>query len=625
MTKSSLHRAALAAVILVLLVAGLGIFLATSHRAEDDPGSVIALLIPDNEKANKSLVAIWLDAAREEGIRMEVLTDSEFLRPGIGRARREYAGIVMPDTVHKSANAVLLQRLVAYTQNGGKLMLVYDAATQTPGGIYYSQSAPLSSLLGMNYALYDTLLGHTSELGTVWGSHATMMKLGIPPGKTQRLQNPSNNINAGEQEVIVGYQYGALSYPSFVVRGNFPGEQLLSTRDGSLAAGYRDVGKGGLLFVNLPLGYLKGQTDGLLLHGFLHYFAETVLKLPIFSAAPNGQGGLIFNWHIDSNAAIAPIQELDKLGVLSQGPFSIHITAGPDARKLGDGLGLNLTQNPVMLQWIKRFKDRGDALGDHGGWIHDYFGLNVSEENHAGMEKYLDMNNRAMESVTASKIREYSAPVGTQPKWVTAWLESHGFVAYYFIGNTGMAPTRSYREGELFTPKIWSFPVVTLGNVASFEEFHESEIPEQEVADWLVRISDYAADNGTIRTFYSHPTGFHYYTKAIKKWFAHTQRLIDEHQFRWYTMTQLADFLSMREQTTWHILHQDGASTIEATNPIELEHMTWKLPKSGYEKPAIVNGEGAVTENNQYWLAIAGHGKVFRISSKLTSENSDEH
>lgn len=625
MKKSPLHKAVLAAAILLLLVAGLVVFLATSHHADDDPGSVIALLIPDNEKANTPLIAIWLDAAREEGIRMEVITDSEFLRPGLGSARREFAGIVMPDTVHKSANAVLLQRLVAYTQSGGKLMLVYDAATQTPGGTYYNQHAPLSSLVGMDYALYDALLGHTSEPGAVWGSHDTMMKLGIPPGKTQRVQNKSNSMATSEQEVIVGYQYGALNYPSFVMQGNFPGEQLLSTRDGSLAAGYRDVGKGGLLFVNLPLGHLKGQTDGLLLHGFLHYFADTVLKLPILSAAPNGQGGLVFNWHIDSNAALAPIQELDKLGVLTQGPFSIHITAGPDARKLGDGLGLNLTHNPVMLKWIKRFQARGDAIGDHGGWIHDYFGLNVSEDNRAEMEKYLDMNNQALESVTGSKIREYSAPVGTQPKWVTEWLESHGFVAYYFIGNTGMAPTRSYREGKLFTPKIWSFPVETLGSAASFEEFHESKIPQQEVAKWLVQISDYSADNGTIRTFYSHPTGFHYYTKAIKEWFVHTQRLIDKQHFRWYTMTQVADFLNLREQTQWHILQQDGTRIIEATNPVELDHMTWKLPKSAYEKPTIVNGEGSVTENDQYWLVIASHGKLIRISSKITSEVGYEH
>ena len=625
MAKSPLQRAVLAIVVLLILIAGSGVYLATDNHSQDDPGSVIALLVPDNVKANEPLIAIWLDAAREEGIRMEAVTDSEFLRPSLKRARREYAGIIMPDTVHKSANAVLLQRLGEYTRNGGKLMLVYDAATQTPAGTYYSQKAPLSDMVGVDYALYDTLLGHTSELGAVWGSHATMMKLGIPPGKTQHLQSNLAKNETNDQEVISGYQYGVLSYSSFVVRGDFSGEQLLSTRDGSLAAGYKAVGKGGLLFVNLPLGYLKGQTDGLLLHGFLHYFAETILKFPVLSAAPNGQGGLVFNWHIDSNAAIAPIQELGKLGVLSQGPFSIHITAGPDARKVGDGLGLNLTQNPVMLEWVKRFKQRGDAIGDHGGWIHDYFGLNVTEENRAQMEKYLDMNNRAIESVIGTKVREYSAPVGTQPKWVTEWLESHGFVAYYFIGNTGMAPTRSYREGELFTPKIWSFPVVTLGNVASFEEFYETEVPEKRVADWLIQISDYSADNGTIRTFYSHPTGFHYYTKAIKAWFAHTQRLLDEHRFRWYTMSQIADFLNVREQTNWHISQQGNARIIEAENPVGLDHMTWKFPKSGYEKPVFVQGEGAVAGNAQYWLAIAGHGKVVRISSQLNKDTRHEH
>ena len=44
---------------------------------------------------------------------------------------------------------------------------------------------------------------------------------------------------------------------------------------GPLAAG----AQGQVLFVNLPLTYLKGRTDALPMHGFLHYFSHQLLRL----------------------------------------------------------------------------------------------------------------------------------------------------------------------------------------------------------------------------------------------------------------------------------------------------------------------------------------------------------
>jgi len=579
------------ALLLLLLALATALYFGLYSPGKDAPQAVIALLVPDDAAAGDPLISIWMDAAREEGIRMETVSVSTFLRPSLAWAAHDYAGIVMPDTVHKSANSVLLLRLEDHVRAGGHLMLVYDAATKTPAGVYYPQHAPLSKLLGVEYALYDTLLDQTTELGPVWAGHATIHELGIPPGKTLPFTGTPAGSAGNDPEAIAGYQYGILRYPSYVTRGAFPGKRLLSTGTGGLAAGYREAGKGGVLFVNLPLGYLKGQTDGLPLHTFLRYFAETILSLPTLSASPQGVGGLVFNWHIDSNAALASLEELDKYGVLSQGPFSIHFTAGPDARQFGDGLGMNLAHNAGMQKWLQRFKERGDALGNHGGWIHDYFGLNVLENNRAEMERFLVLNNQVMEAASGEKMREYSAPVGTQPKWVTQWLESNGFVAYYFIGNTGMAPTRSYREGKLFTQKIWSFPVVTFGKVASFEEADRENIPDREVANWLIQISDFAADNATIRTFYSHPTG-------------------------WYTMSQIADFLNRREQASWHLALKGDSMIVEASHPSDLDQLSWKFPKPRFEKPVIETGSGKVIEHEKYWQVVAGPGNVMRISSR---------
>lgn len=580
----------------------------------DAHSTTIALLLPDDASGEDPLVSIWLDAAREEGIPLKKLNVSTFLRPTLAGNARDYAGIIMPDTVHQMANAPLLHGLGEYVRAGGQLMLVYDAGTRTRDNVFYPRQSPLSELVGVAYAQYDTLRDDTTELGQVWSERAVLRELGFPPGKTLPFAEAPAGEHPKQPEAIAGYQYGLLNYPSFVTTGLYQGKRLLSTASGSLAAGYRQEGKGGVLFVNLPLGYLKGQTDGLPLHVFLRYFADTVVSLPTLSAAPGGVGGLVFNWHIDSNAAIPPLEKLDQSGLLAQGPFSMHFTAGPDARSFGDGLGMNLAHNPVMQKWLHRFQERGDALGNHGGWIHDYFGLNVSEDNRAEMERYLELNNQVMNTVSGEKIREYSAPVGTQPKWVTQWLEDNGFVAYYFTGNSGMAPTRSYREGKLFTPRIWSFPISTMGRAASFEEADEMDLSGAEVADWLKRISDYAADHATIRTVYSHPTGFKHYPGALEQWFARTRQLLDEKRFRWYTMSGLADFLNRREQTVWHVESKDGSLTLVASHHEDLDQLSWKFPKTRFAKPVIEAGNGKLVEHEKYWQVTAGPGKEMRIS-----------
>ena len=57
--------------------------------------------------------------------------------------------------------------------------------------------------------------------------------------------------------------------------------------------------------------------------------------------------------------------------------------------------------------------------------------------------------------------------------------------AFYFTGDTGMAPTRSFQDGRRPRPDIWSFPVLGFGRHASFEEARAAGTPEQVIADWL--------------------------------------------------------------------------------------------------------------------------------------------
>jgi hypothetical protein len=418
---------------------------------------------------------------------------------------------------------------------------------------------------------------------------------------------------------VTGYTYGTLRYPHFVTEGRYRGRVLLSSPQRHLIAGYTLAGKGGVLFVNLPLGYLKGRTDGLFLHGFLHYFARDLLSLPQLAPVPDGMPGMVMNWHLDSNATMKPLAGMAALGVYQQGPYSIHITAGPDTRTPGDGLGLNVPTNKAIQKQIRFMLGHGDAVGSHGGWIHDYFGRGVREDNQDEFEPYLEMNKQALERVMGKPVLEYSAPVGNQPEWVTTWLEAHGVLAYYFTGNTGMGPTRSYREGQLANRRIWSFPFLPYGKVACFEEMNQAGIPDTRIARWCEAVTDFCVRQRVSRLVYFHPPGALLYPISMRAWLARAAEWARQGRFRWYTMTDLALFLNAREKVAWSVSSAPGRRrVVEAAHPETLQHQTWVLPRRAYARPVITQGQAIVREDAQDWLVIdTGGNKLQFVADRL--------
>lgn len=326
------HRALItvACLALVLLITWLWIM----HDRSPASADRLLLLVPDGTSLSDPRVTVWLDAGSEEGLHVVAVHDSEFLRPFFGES--ECAGVILPDSIHQQASDGFIATLHRFVAQGGKLMLVYDAGTFSLNNRYAAGRSRLSDLAGVDYALYDTLGDKTTQWSNVTGTNAIVRQMEIPPGKyypfsaeTSDSTPASDASNQANVEVqLRRYKYGDLEYPSFVTSGQYSGQVLFQSKAG-IVAGEHSYQAGSVLFVNLPLGYLKGNTDGLPMHAFLKYFAKHVLALPYLESVPDGVGGLVLNWHIDSNAAIKPLQVMNTWSLLQQGPYSIHITAGP--------------------------------------------------------------------------------------------------------------------------------------------------------------------------------------------------------------------------------------------------------------------------------------------------------
>jgi hypothetical protein len=583
----------------------------------------ILLLVPDGASFSDPKVTLWVDAGSEEGLHVVPVHDSEFLRPFWGDSR--CAGVILPDSIHLQASELFIANLHRFVGAGGKLMLVYDAGTFSLQGHYAASRSPLSDMAGVDYALYQQLRDKTIQWSPVSGSSAVVRQLEIPPGKYYPFHAQTGNTQPGkaspasagtEFEVqLRRYQYGDLLYPSFVTSGEYSGKVLFHSSAG-VVAGEHAYEKGSVLFVNLPLGYLKANTDGLLLHAFLKYFASRTLSLPYLMSVPDGVGGLVLNWHVDSNAAIEPLQKMDSWSLLQQGPYSIHITAGPDSGKAGDHEGFDVQHNAVSQDLIRKYMSLGYEIGSHGGWIHDYFSEHVDKDNPKDLEQYLALNKNALEQVTGKPVVEYSAPNGNQPPWVTHWLEAHGFLAYYFTGNTGMGPTQGYRNGVREGQAIWAFPILHLDRAAAFEEMIIEGYSREEIERWLEAITEFAVDQQSVRLVYFHPPGILQYRNLVDQWLELTARMKAAGRFRWYTMTELARFLNARKQVKWRVAESGGLVTVEAVSPQSLDHETWRFPADRFAEPTILKGTAQVVRDEDAWRVIAGDGTSLQFQSE---------
>ena len=571
----------------------------------------LLLLTPVLTK-DKVLVQAWQNIAAEEGIHLEVQTVTEFLLP-LHQKNIYYQGIILPDTLHARMSRTLALALKTYVKNGGQLLLVYDAGTQSPNGRVYKEGSLFKDALHFEYGVRS--LGF--ERGAVGNSKGILNDMGIPPGKC--IVDTDNSITI-PNDVFCGistYGYGRLVYSHFVtkpIKEDIP--LLLTTPDHQFIAGVRPYGLGRILFVNLPLTYLWFNTDSMLLHAFLRYFAKTMLDIATLSTVPNGIGGLILSLHAESKDASEAFPVLEKIGLFEQGPYSIDFTVGPDLDVPGDNKGFDILHDNDAQYWIKYLAKLGNAIGSDGGWMHNYFGTEVSDENQQQFQAYIEMNNAAIEKILSQKVLEYVPSMGNQPTWVTNFLTREGFLGYYSTSNTGAAPTINFRKGVFDSPGLWSFPCLPLGEHASLRDFGFAHLPVSDVTKWLNDSTDFVALNHTSRLIYFHPSDvlfFNQYLDSLKSWLSKTKAMHNSGNFQWYTMVDMAQFLNRRKGVYWQVNKKSGLKIIIATHSESLAHQSWLLGKKSCNKPVITMGSGSVREERDTWIITAGQVKTLQF------------
>lgn len=579
-------------------------------------GTQVLIVQPEHPpEAAAAVLQAWADALREEGFNATPVSADAIERSGLQERPR---GLILPDSALKTLGDRTISEIYRYAHEGGQVLVCFDAGTlRLETGAYSDLRSRLSSLVGLDYAQYRERHEAIFHQDTVVLTPAGLRELAVQPGKTE-------STPAGQE--LKTYGYAHLTYPllsnsgpQHAENGPFRGEVLATAARGDIAIARSSYGKGQVLFVNLPVGYLKTRSDGYLLHQSLRLFMSGMARMPQLLAVPDGIGGLVLNVHVDSGAAVSALKTLEDHGVFKQGPFSLHFTAGPDTYRKGDRAGLDIDHNEWVRSFIRRAEAAGHEIGSHGGWSHNEFGLNVNEENEAQYLPYLDWNLRSLKAASGHPPNVYSAPVGNQPLWTNRWLERNGFVAYYDTGGSGLGPTRAWRAGHRADATLWSFPVANFKTVATFEELEDENgnfASSEEVAEhkaFAPRLMDYVAQQRVARLTYFHAPAGARHLDVVDAWLSHGAQAQAQSRYRWYRMDALAGFMSRREQTRWSF----DAAGLRAENPLSLAGLTWRVPAAQASQFAPREGRASVEQDGQdVLIRVTDNSKVVVVDHR---------
>lgn len=585
-------------IILAILLYGSYFIYKTYRLSHINEKKVLLVYNPTNLLNNYHILRAYKSVLEEEGVSYEIVSPEILLSLMPGNIATNNRVIIFPDGIVQFLPEELKFWATSYLKEGGNLVIIYDAGTKNNKGIYLDKTI-FTDIVGINYITYDKTGNDAYTKGYIKFTNKGIDLFQIPTGKIK------------EKSLLGGYAYGKLTYP---VARNDPhsdikGDEIYSlavTEDGEEypAIIIRDYEKGKVLYVNLPLGYLKAYSDDLPLRAVLRSFLLRVVKIPYLVNVPFGKGGMVINWHVDANSDWKSISfMLDNNYLRKDIKYSFHITAGDFRDRPGDGLGFEACGKG--RQFINIIQNFG-LIGSHGGWAHNWFSENINKGNFGKKEihRYIKMNNDCLESLTGYTIREYSAPNGVHPQPLkTDVLANLGFIAYYYTGDTGSTPNRTFINGRKVSDKIIAFPIMPFEKSASFFEMKQFNKTEEEVKDWLIETTNYVVRNRTVRLIYSHPYDIPHYPLALKSFLDYIEVLQQEGSLVVDTMDYFADFLLRFLKTMYSFKTAGNKMNIELKNNKGLYGITIAIPKGECKRPDP-KGFGFQEDNDYYYLTI---------------------
>ena len=540
--------------------------------------NTLSVLLVHGDGEEKSIgIRAFASVMEEEGVAYRIVSNSELITTNPEILVTHKPVLIYPDKAAENISADTQGWLRRYLEAGGFVELASDAGSRRNDGSYWIEGGVFDRIAGVER---EVKKGQKRVLQFLSGpirfaDKKSAQYFGIPAGKR----------NA--EEKIIGYRYGVLqySYEYFDINSQSNARVYAwGEAEGKKTPliMLRKIKKGRMLFVNLPLAYLKGHSDDLILRSVLRTFLFKMVHLPHIVSSPDAKGGLVLNLHVDYDREHITLPRCVEEGFISPKlRYSIHVTAGPDCNKPGDGEGFDADgKGKKVLQEIEKF----GTIGSHGGWAHNWFSESILNGNldRAGIKKYIRMNNEALEKVTGYKIKEYSAPNGVFPQPESAKiLENLGMESYYYTGDSGSAPNRTFFDNKMVSKKVIAFPVVSDGDKASLYEYRKAGISDGALVKILTGVVDYTISNRVVRLMYTHPHDIfdEHYEVAAKAFIAYCIAQQESGKLHVEPMSFFRDFLIRMTETKEVLQWHNDVLEVSLDSPHGLGGMVVAIPK----------------------------------------------
>lgn len=565
--------------------------------AQPDRTVQVGLLAGDGEFTEQQslILASYEQVMKEEGFSCRRLFLHDLEVYGARGLKERFDALIVPEFVNAFVPVGAVKVIEDYVRSeGGYVLVVWDAASKDESGSPLPLPL-LADLVGVKYCLAPPA-GEKMTYQGYWYflTAAKAREWGITPGKVDR------------EGAVSSYSYGKLVYEhTRAVNTDARVVAFDRQRNNQVPVITEKVYPSGgtAIYANMPCGVYKLKSDDLVLRSVLRTFLIRYAKVPRLVNSPGGSGGLVVNLHICSGAYFRPLAVMLMQGLFqSELPFSIHVTAGPDTYRFGDGMGFdagNKYRGRPLLEVLQNYGE----IGAHGGWAHNFFAFNMKYLPVKKVTDLVDLNINSLEEVTGRKVLEYSAPGGTHPFWLNRHLEELGVKAYYYAGDTGSSPTRPRLNADYAGGEMWAFPISPYRRYACLEEMERGNVPWEEVVQWLEDLVEYAAEERVIRTFYTHPSDRRYCIEAIRA--LEEKALEEQRKGRLVVapMSQFADFLCRLSLTNWQVKREGYNYEVELENPKGLKDVTVAL-YVGEETTPVVLGSEVKTVREGGWLYL---------------------
>jgi hypothetical protein len=521
--------------------------------------------------------AAYAETLLENGIPFDWLASTDLALFNGEQLASSYAAIVFPDTIDRRVSEDAVGALTAFAALGGSVAVVGDAGSRTLDGSYRPSSL-FAEVSGVDSLLYRSLRMKAFGRGYLHFAN---------PASAQRWAVPAGKIDDGN---LASYQYGPLAYPyakASVVAGRVRVDAASNTTP---LLTVRDVQRGRVAYLALPLGYLRTHSDAFPMRLLVSFLTRTG-EMPHLVAAPDGIGRLVVDIHIDSSNEYLGIPNLQRHGLLRHDvPIEFDVTAGPDLNKNGDGLGFDACgRGKPFLRTLMAYASR---IGSHGGWAHNEFAADVEAGRYTEpqVRTLIDRNDRCLESVTHVPVRSFAAPVGVHPQpMMTRALDELGIIGYYYTGDTGSPVERPFFNGKLVSTKSWAFPIMPLGSLASVAEMRRAHVTPQGVENWMNGAADYAANQRGIYLIYSHSYDLLYpgYSSAMGRFLDHAAALRRAGHLETTNMVAAAEFMDRFVATTASFTRSVDGVHVRLYNPRGLHAIAFAVPTAWFRAAAL--------------------------------------